>query len=193
MGFLGTQEGARALGGTSRRSWITTKLEQSQGRAKSSWSQRPSADLEAGLVLPLNQASRETEESGLKATAHRAQNRSHPGESWQKEEKTIPPEAQITWQWPAHHLGGAGGGEKAGGVYVFVDRNYYGEKVLKIIIGRRCGAQDQKDGKLENNQLNVASICKNESVPGGGNYRSISLIFTMARRMQASCCTWECN
>lgn len=147
MGFLGTQEGARALGGTSRRSWITTKLEQSQGRAKSSWSQRPSADLEAGLVLPLNQASRETEESGLKATAHRAQNRSHPGESWQKEEKTIPPEAQITWQWPAHHLGGVGGGERAGGVYVLWIEIIMGRKFSKLLQGE--GAE-HRTRRMEN-------------------------------------------
>lgn len=53
--------------------------------------------------------------------------------------------------------------------------------------------QDQKDGKLESNKLNVASVCKNGSVPGGGNYRSNSLIFITYRRMQASFCTQECN
>lgn len=84
---------------------------------------------------------------------------------------------------------GWGQREREGSVYVHADRNYYGDRVIEIIMGRRWWAQDQKDGKLEN-KLHVASICKNGSVPVGGNYRSTSFTLIKYRKTQASCCTW---
>lgn len=86
------------------------------------------------------------------------------------------------WRWK----------EREGSVYMCADINYYGDRVIEIIMSRRWWSQDQKDGKLEN-KLNMASICKNGSAPGGGNYRSIRWIFIKYRRMQASYCTWGWN
>lgn len=43
--------------------------------------------------------------------------------------------AQGAQVCPAHHLGE--GREREGSVYVRADRNYYGDRVIEIIMGRR--------------------------------------------------------